>query len=221
MKKNDDMNKKAAVLEKLAAMHPGAGTELKYGSAFQLLVAVMLSAQCTDRQVNKITSGLFQKFREPEDFAVLSWEELAEKIKGCGLYRNKSRNIVSTSRILVEKYGSQVPRQREALEALPGVGRKTANVMMNIAFGIPVMPVDTHVFRVSRRLGLSAGKTPAAVECDLEIIVPPELMGTIHHCLIKHGREICRARNPLCRECGLSGICPESKENDDNGQEHS
>ncbi|MFZ5650475.1 MAG: endonuclease III [Bacillota bacterium] len=208
MKKSS--NKNYVVLEKLAAMYPGAATQLEYGSTFQLLVAVMLSAQCTDRQVNKITSELFKEFREPEDFAALGWEDLSEKIKGCGLYRNKSRNIVAASRMLAEKYRSGVPRDRDALEALPGVGRKTANVVMNIAFGMPVMPVDTHVFRVSRRLGLSAGKSPAAVEKDLEKIVPPELMGKIHHCLISHGRGICRARNPRCSRCGLIGFCPES-----------
>lgn len=202
--------KKSLVLEKLSGLYPGASTQLEYGSTFQLLVAVMLSAQCTDRQVNKITAGLFKKYGEPEDFAALDWEELAEEIKGCGLYRNKSRNIVSASRILVERHGSRVPPDREALEALPGVGRKTANVVMNVAFGMPVMPVDTHVFRVSRRLGLSAGKTPAFVEKDLEKIVPPEMTGIIHHCLIKHGREVCRARNPWCSRCGLIGYCPES-----------
>lgn len=212
------MDRKRAILEKLAGMYPGAGTELQYGSIFQLLVAVMLSAQCTDRQVNKITSKLFKKYGGPEDFASLAWEELAEEIKACGLYRNKSRNIVHASRILVEKYGSRVPGDREALEALPGVGRKTANVVMNIAFGMSVMPVDTHVFRVSRRLGLAGGKTPAAVEKDLERIVPPDFMGKIHHCLIHHGRKTCRARNPICHKCGLESLCPERSKKGEQGQ---
>lgn len=196
------------VLARLAALYPDAGTALQYGSTFQLLVAVMLSAQCTDRQVNKITSGLFKKYGRPEDFAALEWEDLALHIKGCGLYRNKSRNIVSASRILVQQCGSRVPSSREALEALPGVGRKTANVVLNVAFGCPVMPVDTHVFRVSRRLGLSSGKNPAGVEKDLMQVVPPEHMGKMHHCLILHGREVCRARNPRCDQCALSLLCP-------------
>lgn len=199
------------VLDRLAAMYPEAGTALKYGSTFQLLVAVMLSAQCTDRQVNKITAGLFKKYSRPEDFADLEWEELAQHIKGCGLYRNKSRNIVGASRILVEKHGSRVPANREDLEALPGVGRKTANVVLNIAFNRPVMPVDTHVFRTSRRLGLSGGKTPAAVERDLMRVVPPERLGKVHHYLILHGRELCRSRSPRCGECTLAGLCPGEK----------
>lgn len=197
------------VLERLDRLYPGARTALRYGSTFQLLVAVMLSAQCTDRQVNKITGELFKKYSRPEDFAGLEWEDLAREIKGCGLYRNKSRNIVSASRILVERYGAQVPGHREALESLPGVGRKTASVVLSVAFDRPVMPVDTHVFRTSRRLGLSAGKTPSAVEKDLLLVVPRDLMGKMHHCLIFHGREVCRARNPLCGKCGLSDLCPE------------
>ncbi|MCL6612775.1 MAG: endonuclease III [Peptococcaceae bacterium] len=202
-----DAGRVREVLDRLAGMYPDARTALKYGSTFQLLVAVMLSAQCTDRQVNKITAELFKKYSRPEDFAALEWEDLAREIKGCGLYRNKSRNIVNASRILVEKYGSRVPASREALEALPGVGRKTANVVMNIAFNSPVMPVDTHVFRTSRRLGLSGGRTPAAVERDLLRVVPPDRLGQVHHCLILHGRKVCRARNPRCGECGLAGLC--------------
>ncbi|MCL6477110.1 MAG: endonuclease III [Peptococcaceae bacterium] len=196
------------IMERLAGLYPDARTALRYGSTFQLLVAVMLSAQCTDKQVNKITAGLFKKYSVPEDFARLSWEDLAGEIKSCGLYKNKSRNIVSTSRILVEKYGSRVPADREALEALPGVGRKTANVVLNIAFNKPVMPVDTHVYRVARRLGLSDGKNPAAVEKDLTEVVPPDQAGRMHHCLILHGRQVCRARHPRCGQCALSDFCP-------------
>ncbi|MFZ5632531.1 MAG: endonuclease III [Bacillota bacterium] len=198
----------AQILEKLAGLYPDARTALQYGSIFQLLVAVILSAQCTDKQVNKITSSLFKKYSKPEDFAGLDWEELARELKGCGLYKNKSRSIVGASRILVEKYGSRVPADREALEALPGVGRKTANVVLNIAFNRPVMPVDTHVYRVARRLGLSDGRTPVAVEKDLTEVVPPEQMGNMHHCLILHGRRVCRARNPRCGQCDLSDLCP-------------
>lgn len=199
------------ILDRLAGLYPGARTELRYGNTFQLLVAVMLSAQCTDRQVNKITASLFEKYGSPEDFAALEWEELARHIKGCGLYRNKSRNIVNTSRILVEKYGSRVPDKREDLEHLPGVGRKTANVVLNIAFNKPVMPVDTHVHRISRRLGLSSGKTAAAVEKDLTGIVPADRLGEAHHCLILHGRKVCRARSPRCGECVLWDICPQNQ----------
>jgi endonuclease-3 len=206
-KKTESGQRTGKILAALAGLYPGAGTALRYGSPFQLLVAVMLSAQCTDKQVNIITSELFKKYSKPEDFAGLDWEELSARIKGCGLYRSKSRNIVNTSRILVEKHGSQVPGRREDLEALPGVGRKTANVVLNIAFDRPVMPVDTHVFRVSRRLGLSSGRTPAAVENDLISIIPPDQMGSLHHCLILHGRTVCRARRPRCGGCALAGLC--------------
>lgn len=205
---SEPTKKNSLIVNRLSGLYPGAGTALQYGSVFQLLVAVILSAQCTDKQVNRITSGLFKKYPAAEDFAGLEWEELAREIKGCGLYKNKSRNIINTSRILVEKYGSRVPADREDLESLPGVGRKTANVVLNVAFNRPVMPVDTHVFRVARRLGLSRGKTPLAVEKDLTGIVPPEKMGIMHHCLILHGRQVCRARNPLCGRCVLNDLCP-------------
>lgn len=197
------------ILGKLVCLYPDASIGLQYGNIFQLLVAVMLSAQCTDKQVNKITAPLFKRYSKPEDFAVLDREDLADQIIGCGLFRNKSRNIINTSRILVEKYASQVPGNRQDLEALPGVGRKTANVVLNIAFNKPVMPVDTHVYRVSRRLGLSAGKTPIKVERDLQEIIPPGQMRMLHHCLIFHGRSVCRARNPRCGDCCLADICPE------------
>lgn len=200
--------KKKRIIDLLSGLYPGASTELIFASTFQLLVAVMLSAQCTDRQVNKVTGRLFQKYSVPEDFARLEEEELAGEIKGVGLYRNKSRNIVRTSRLLVENHNSRVPQSRVDLEALPGVGRKTANVVLNVAYSAPVMPVDTHVFRVSRRLGLSAGKTPGAVEKDLTALIPAELMGAMHHSLILHGRRICRARSPLCGDCPLADLCP-------------
>ncbi len=196
------------LLEKLIEMYPNAVTELNYQSTFQLLIAVILSAQCTDKQVNKITSELFKKYKNPEDFARLSWEDLAKEIKSCGLYRNKSKNIVSTSRILVNKYNSKVPGNRDELESLPGVGRKTANVVLNVAFNMPVMPVDTHVFRTSRRMGLSGGKTPEIVEKDLMLSIPSDMMGVIHHCLILHGRRVCKARNPQCEQCRLVQLCP-------------
>ena len=207
MNRSSEKARKNRIIELLAGLYPGARTDLQYNSTFQLLVAVMLSAQCTDRQVNKITGKLFEKYSVPEDFARLEEEELALEIKGVGLYRNKSRNIVKASRLLVDNHHSQVPQNRAELEALPGVGRKTANVVLNVAFNAPVMPVDTHVFRVSHRLGLSAGKTPEAVEKNLTNLIPPDLMGVMHHCLILHGRRVCRARSPLCRECRLAEQC--------------
>ncbi|HBV96681.1 MAG: endonuclease III [Peptococcaceae bacterium BICA1-7] len=199
---------KRRIIELLSGLYPGASTDLRFGSTFQLLVAVMLSAQCTDRQVNKVTEKLFQIYSSPEDFAGLKEEELAREIKGVGLYRNKSKNIVKASRLLVENHHSEVPKTRDELESLPGVGRKTANVVLNVAFSAPVMPVDTHVFRVSHRLGLSAGKTPEAVEKDLTALISADLMGVMHHCLIFHGRRVCRARSPLCGECSLAELCP-------------
>jgi len=208
MNRSSEKARKNRIIELLAGLYPGARTDLQYNSTFQLLVAVMLSAQCTDRQVNKITGKLFEKYSVPEDFARLEEEELALEIKGVGLYRNKSRNIVKASRLLVDNHHSQVPQNRAELEALPGVGRKTANVVLNVAFNAPVMPVDTHVFRVSHRLGLSAGKTPEAVEKNLTNLIPPDLMGVMHHCLILHGRRVCRARSPLCGECRLAELCP-------------
>ncbi len=196
------------IMSELSRMYPDARTELVFENPFQLLIAAMLSAQCTDKQVNKITPGLFAKYRSPADFAALSPEELAEDIKGCGLFRNKSKNIVSACKILVEKHGSKVPDNVEDLRLLPGVGRKTANVIMIVAYGKPAMPVDTHVFRVARRLGLSSGKTPEAVEKDLVSIIPPSELGDAHHRLIFHGRRVCTARKPRCPECLLINCCP-------------
>ncbi len=208
MTENKEAKRVKEIIKKLDEMYPNAGTELKYQTTFQLLVAVILSAQCTDKQVNKITANLFNKYREPEDFARLEWRQLSKEIKSCGLFRNKSKNIIAASRILVEKYNSQVPRDREKLESLPGVGRKTANVILNVAFDKPAIPVDTHVFRVSRRLGLTFGKTPEAVEKDLMLIVPPEKTKRFPHCLIFHGRQVCQARNPRCEQCLLFDLCP-------------
>jgi endonuclease-3 len=195
------------IIKQLLEMYPNPVTELVYSNNFQLLVAVILSAQCTDKRVNLVTENLFKKYETPQDIAALAWEELAEAIKTCGLYRSKSKNIVATSRILVESYNSQVPESRAQLESLPGVGRKTANVVLNVAFNKPVMPVDTHVFRVSRRIGFSEGTTPRAIEEDLMKIIPLKLIGAIHHCLILHGRQICKARKPQCEDCGLFHLC--------------
>jgi len=196
------------ILAVLARTYPRAETELRFATPFQLLVAVMLSAQSTDRQVNKITARLFRRFPTPADFARLTPEELAGEIKGCGLYRNKSRHIIETSRILVEKYDSRVPTTREELERLPGVGRKTAGVVLNVAFGQPTLPVDTHVFRVSHRLGLAGAGTPEKTETELLRLVPPEERRKVHHRLIALGRQFCRARRPRCSACPLCALCP-------------
>jgi len=212
---NQSLNTRAnKIMELLAEAYPDSTrTELNFSTPFELLVATVLSAQSTDKQVNKITRRLFQKYNQPEDFASLSPEELEHFIKGCGLYKNKSRNIIRASQMLVEKYNSQVPGDIAELQKLPGVGRKTANVILNVAFGLPAMPVDTHIFRVARRLGLASGNTPEKVEKELLAIIPPWQRGNFHHRLIAHGRNVCRARNPLCTECVLANMCPEHPSN--------
>jgi endonuclease-3 len=187
--------------------YPGAGTALKYATPFELLVAVILSAQCTDQQVNRITGPLFMKYSTPGDFAALTPEELAEDIKGCGLYQNKSRYIVEASRQIIARYDGRVPETRSELETLPGVGRKTAGVILGVAFGGSALPVDTHVFRVARRLGLSGAKEPARVEDDLSKFIPPQHRMAAHHWLIAHGRTTCKARKPVCGSCGLRELC--------------
>lgn len=204
-----------SILAILAETYPEAVTELKYDTTFQLLVAVILSAQCTDQRVNLITKDLFTLYPGPEDFAVLQESTLAAQIMSCGLFRTKSRHIIKTSQILIKDYRGQVPANRVDLERLPGVGRKTANVMLNIAFNQPAMPVDTHVFRVSRRLGLATGKNPAQVEQELLQLVPPEEVGPLHHRLITHGRQVCTARNALCGNCPLINLCPRRGINDE------
>jgi len=191
----------------LGKEYPRAETALHYNNPFQLLLAVILSAQTTDRQVNKITEKLFQKVKRPQDILDLGISRLEEELKGCGLSRQKSRQIMETSRILCEKYGGEVPGTREELMELPGVGRKTANVVLSTAFSVPAFAVDTHVLRVSRRLGLSRGKDALAVEEELCRLVPVELWRETHHRLIAHGRRICRARNPLCHRCALRPCC--------------
>lgn len=195
------------ILAVLGELYPEPKTELIFSTPFQLLVATMLSAQTTDRQVNAITAGLFKKYSTPQVFAALSQETLENEIKSCGLYKNKAKNIIAASRTLVEKYGSQVPDSLDLLVNLPGVGRKTANVVLANAFGRDVIAVDTHVFRVANRLGLAASDTPEKTEQDLLQSIPPGLRNNAHHWLIFHGRRVCRAQNPKCGECGLSGLC--------------
>lgn len=183
---------------------------MKFETPFQLLVATILSAQTTDRQVNKVTSRLFKRYPAPEDLAGLEPDELSKWIRNLGIYRNKSKHIVETSRILVNKYKGIVPRSREELMKLPGVGRKTANVVLANAFKIPTLAVDTHVFRLARRLGLSAENTPIEVEKDLMNIIPKSQWINFHHWLIAHGRKVCKAQNPECALCLLADYCPAS-----------
>ena len=191
----------------LQAANPHPVTELEYTSVFELLAAVLLSAQATDVGVNKATRRLFPVANTPQAILALGQEGLEGYIKTIGLYRSKARHLMETCRILVEQHGGQVPRTREALEALPGVGRKTANVVLNVAFGEPTMAVDTHIFRVSNRTGLAPGKTPLAVELQLLRRVPEPYRVDSHHWLILHGRYICQARKPLCWQCAVSHCC--------------
>lgn len=195
------------ILERLSKMYPSPRTELEFETPFQLLVATMLAAQSTDRQVNKVTARLFDAYGTPETMATLSAEQLEPWVNSVGLYRNKSRAITETARILMGQYGGDVPKTREELESLPGVGRKTANVVLSNAFDIPAFAVDTHVFRVARRLGLSDGKNPLEVEQDLCRLIEPEDWKDAHHWLIFHGRRVCAARSPRCGNCGLEDLC--------------
>lgn len=196
-----------AIIKLLAESYRDAGTSLVFKTPFELLVAAILSAQCTDKQVNRITARLFKKYNKPQDFARLTPEELGEEIKGCGLYRNKSRFIVESAREIIKSHGGSVPTTRSELEALPGVGRKTAGVIIGVAYGGSALPVDTHVFRVARRLGLSAARDPVKVEADLAACVSPDERMPFHHRLIFHGREICSARKPACHKCCLKDYC--------------
>src|SRR6516164_8199128 len=192
---------------RLAATRPIPQTELEFINPFTLLVAVVLSAQATDTGVNKATPALFALADTPEKMLALGEERLVELIRTIGLFRTKAKNLTALSRILVEQYGGKVPRDRTALEALPGVGRKTANVVLNVAFGQPTIAVDTHIFRVANRTGLAPGKTPLAVELALEACTPAEYKRYAHHWLILHGRYVCKARKPECPDCVVAGLC--------------
>jgi endonuclease-3 len=191
----------------LQAANPEPTTELQYSTTFELLVAVVLSAQATDVSVNKATPGLFAVVHGPKDVLALGQAGLEKHIKTIGLYRNKAKHLIQTSQILIDRFGGQVPRTREELESLPGVGRKTANVILNVAFGEPTMAVDTHIFRVANRTGLAAGKTPEAVEQGLLKCVPPQYLGHAHHWLILLGRYVCTALSPKCSECPVVSYC--------------
>ena len=191
----------------LQAANPEPRTELEFSTPFELLVAVMLSAQATDVSVNKATATLFPVANTPKALLDLGQEGLESHIKTIGLYRSKAKHVMQTCRLLLEQHGGEVPRTREALEALPGVGRKTANVVLNVAFGEPTMAVDTHIFRLGNRTGLAPGKTPLAVEQKLLKRIPAEFMRHAHHWLILHGRYICKARTPECWHCSVADCC--------------
>ena len=197
----------AAFYGRLAAANPAPQTELASGNPYQLLVAVVLSAPATDASVNRATAGLFARVRTPAEMLALGEPALREEIKTIGLFNTKARNVIALSRLLVETHGGAIPDTREALEALPGVGRKTANVVLNIACGTPTIAVDTHIFRVSNRTGLARGRTPAQVEARLERVTPPEFKLHAHHWLILHGRYVCKARGPDCASCAVADLC--------------
>ncbi|TAN47059.1 MAG: endonuclease III [Rhodospirillales bacterium] len=192
---------------RLQAQNPEPKSELDYVNPYTLLVAVVLSAQATDKGVNKATQPLFQRVQTPAQMLELGLEGLKTYVKSIGLYNSKAANIIELSRLLIERHGGEVPQDREALQALPGVGRKTANVVLNVAFGEPTMAVDTHVFRLANRTGLASGKTPEEVEAGLLKITPPEFMTHAHHWLILHGRYICKAKNPRCQDCLIRDLC--------------
>ncbi len=196
-----------AVLELLESMYPVTTTDLHHNNPFELLVATILSAQCTDERVNLITAELFPAFPTPEDLAQASFEAVASLIKSAGLWRTKARNLIKTAQMLVEKHDGQVPATRAELEQLPGVGRKTAGVVLANAFNIPAFAVDTHVFRVANRLGLADAADPHTTEQQLMEAIPQEYWIRAHRWLIRHGRALCRARNPLCSQCPLSPHC--------------
>jgi endonuclease III len=200
-------DKRAHIFERLRAANPSPTTELIYRTPFELLVAVILSAQATDKGVNKATARLFAVADTPEALLALGEEGLKEHIRTIGLFNSKAKNIIQTCAILVAEHGGQVPREREALERLPGVGRKTANVVLNTAFGEPTMAVDTHIFRVANRTGIATGKTPLAVEQALLRHVPKAFLKDAHHWLILHGRYVCVARKPRCPECPIADLC--------------
>jgi endonuclease-3 len=199
--------KRRAIFERLRAANPRPTTELVYRTPFELLVAVVLSAQATDKSVNLATARLFREFDTPDKIVKLGVAGLETYIRTIGLYRNKAKNVVALSKLLIENFKGEVPREREQLESLPGVGRKTANVVLNTAFGQPTVAVDTHIFRVANRTGLAKGDDILSVEMKLVKTTPPEFLKDAHHWLILHGRYVCTARKPGCPECLIRDLC--------------
>lgn len=195
------------LFSRLQAVNPQPTTELVYRTPFELLIAVMLSAQATDKQVNRVTETLFRAANTPQGILALGEEGLKRHIRSLGLFNTKARHILKTCAILIERYGGEVPRDRAALESLPGVGRKTANVILNTAFGEPTLAVDTHIFRVANRTGIAPGKTPLAVEQGLVRCIPEPFLRHAHHWLILHGRYVCTARRPRCSDCIIADLC--------------
>ncbi len=202
---NKEETKKTLAI--LKGLYPDAKSELDFSNPFELLIAVILSAQCTDKRVNQVTSKLFKVFKTPADFLQLSVEALGEWIRSCGFYNTKSKNILETCRILVEEYNGEIPTDRDQLMQLPGVGRKTANVVVSNVFGEPAIAVDTHVFRVSNRIGLAAADNVNKTEEQLMKRIPKEQWSDAHHWIILHGRRVCKARKPLCPQCPLTEYC--------------
>lgn len=201
------------VLEILEELYPDAKAELNYSNPFELLIATILSAQCTDVRVNKVTRELFKQYKTPEDYLTLSQDELGERIRSCGFYNNKSKNILGTCEILAMENDGQVPNTREELMKLPGVGRKTANVVLSNAFDVDAIAVDTHVYRVSKRIGLSNSENVLDTEIDLMNNIDKSMWSKAHHLLIFHGRRICKARKPKCEICPIDKHCIYYKEN--------
>ena len=199
--------KRKEIFTRLRTANPQPNTELEYSSPFELLVSVLLSAQSTDVSVNKATRRLYREANTPEAMLAMGEESLAERIKTIGLYKTKARNVIATSRLLLEKHGGEVPQTRKTLESLPGVGRKTANVVLNTAFGQPTIAVDTHIFRVSNRTGIAPGKDVREVEDKLVKYIPNEFKMYAHHWLILLGRHVCKARRPECEHCLITDIC--------------
>ncbi|HKZ73209.1 MAG TPA: endonuclease III [Steroidobacteraceae bacterium] len=199
--------RRRAIFARLREAKPHPTTELEHGSPFELLIAVMLSAQATDKSVNAATRRLFPVARTPQAMLALGVDGLSGYVKTIGLYNTKAKNVIETCRLLIERHGGEVPADREALEALPGVGRKTANVILNVAFGQPTIAVDTHIFRVANRTGLARGATPREVEDALIATTPDEFKRNAHHWLILHGRYVCLARKPGCPECPIADLC--------------
>lgn len=200
-------NKRRQIFERLRAANPSPTTELSYSTPFELLVAVILSAQATDKGVNKATARLFPAANTPEAILALGEEGLKAQVRTIGLFNSKARNIIKACQILVDQHGGEIPRERKALESLPGVGRKTANVVLNTAFGEPTMAVDTHIFRVGNRTRIAQGKTPLAVEQKLLRHTPKEFLKDAHHWLILLGRYVCTARKPKCPDCPIADLC--------------
>ncbi|WP_310634247.1 endonuclease III [Paraburkholderia sp.] len=199
--------KRRAIFETLQSINPHPETELEYSTPFELLIAVLLSAQATDVSVNKAMRRMFPVANTPQTVLALGEEGVADYIKTIGLYRTKAKNVIATCEKLIEQFGGEVPQTREALEGLPGVGRKTANVVLNVAFGQPTIAVDTHIFRVANRTGLAPGKDVKAVELALEKFTPKEFLVNAHHWLILHGRYVCKARRPECWHCVIEPVC--------------